>query len=45
MCGRFALTDNNRQRVADMLGAPVDRLVEIDCLEQLRLELHAGTTR
>lgn len=30
MCGRFTLTDDNRQRVADALGVPVDQLVEED---------------
>jgi putative SOS response-associated peptidase YedK len=30
MCGRFTLTDDNRQRVAHMLGVPVDQLVEED---------------
>lgn len=28
MCGRFTLTDDNRERVASMLGVPVDQLVE-----------------
>jgi putative SOS response-associated peptidase YedK len=30
MCGRFTLTDDNRQRVADALGVPVDQLIEED---------------
>ncbi len=28
MCGRFTLTDDNRERVASMLGVAVDQLVE-----------------
>lgn len=30
MCGRFTLTDDNRERVAATLGVPVDQLVEED---------------
>jgi putative SOS response-associated peptidase YedK len=30
MCGRFTLTDDNRERVAAMLGVPPDQLVEED---------------
>jgi putative SOS response-associated peptidase YedK len=28
MCGRFTLTDSNRERVAAILGVPVDELIE-----------------
>lgn len=28
MCGRFTLTDDNRERVAELLGVPVDELLE-----------------
>ena len=30
MCGRFTLTDDNRERVAAMLGVPADQLIEED---------------
>ena len=30
MCGRFTLTDENRERVAAILGFPIDQLIEED---------------
>ena len=30
MCGRFTLSDANRERIASMLGVPIEQLTEAD---------------
>lgn len=45
MCGRFTLTDDNREHVAAMLGVPVEQLIEEEYRPQWNIVPAAGSHR